>query len=133
MDAIEYLKFKDEFKDRVFSLIKECFLDVKFNGTNINDAYIAVINDKVIGHISYQVLKDPYKGDIAYISYVCTKKEYRNKGVAHNLLKIVEKELKTKNIHRIMLTSSYDRIIAHKLYLSCGYIKKESDIFIKNI
>lgn len=133
MNDYKYIKYTDNYQSEVINLIKDCFIGVIFNGKNMDNVYIATCNDKVVGHISYQILKDSYKGDIAYISYVCTKKEYRNRGIAHNLLKIVEKELKTNNINRVMLTSSYNRVEAHKLYLDCGYIKKESNIFVKNI
>lgn len=132
MDNYKYIKYTEQYKDKVIKLVEECFSNISATDVNSN-TFIAVCNGEVVGNVSYQVIEDLYKGNIAYVSYVCTKKEYRNKGIAHNLLEKLENELKEKNIHRIMLTSSYEKKDANKLYLNCGYLKKESNIFIKNI
>lgn len=132
MGNYEFIKYRRKYKQEVIKLVEECFSNISASKVNSN-TYIAVCNNEVVGNISYQIIEDSYKGNIAYISYVCTKKEYRNRGIAHKLLEIVENNLKEKNIHRIMLTSSYEKKDANKLYLNCGYLKKESNIFVKDI
>lgn len=132
MDKFKYVKYDSKYKKEVLNLIKECFSVDYLKDVN-NNTYIALYDNIVVGNISYQIIEDFYKGAIAYISYVCTKKEYRNRGIAHNLLKLVENEIKKQNIYRIMLTSSYNRDETLKLYLNSGYKIKESNIFIKNI
>ena len=49
------------------------------------------------------------------------------------MLDFVDNIAKEDNISYITLTSGYQRIEAHRLYEKCGYVKRESNIFKKEV
>ena len=65
--------------------------------------------------------------------FVCVDVNGRGKGIGGKMMDFASEYAKKNNISRLELTSSSKRVAAHKLYLSCGYVKRDSDIFRKDI
>lgn len=59
------------------------------------------------------------------------KKEYRGCGYSKKIMEYIEELARQDNISYIMLTSSSQREIANKLYLSLDYKKIDTNIFKK--
>lgn len=94
----------------------------------------AFFNDKLVGNILIREAVDFVAGETSFhLDYVCTDKDYQNKGIATKLLQEVEKIALEENISVINLTSSYFRQAAHHLYEKLNYQKRDSALFIKKI
>jgi len=135
---IEFLK--EEKCNEMFNLIKDCFnLEVN-NNNNIKEirksenckAIIMTNKDELIGTAIIDILNDYIKNQkYYYINYVCIKKEYRGYGYSKKIMEYIEELARQDNISYIMLTSSSQREIANKLYLSLDYKKIDTNIFKK--
>lgn len=121
-------------------LIKEAFdinidkLDVKKALLN-NVMFLCVFdNKKIIGTVMITKKYDPVKGISSYyLDYVSVLKSYQNRGIAKSLLLEIEKMAVLENISYIELTSNKSRENARKLYLSNGYVIRDTDVFCKKI
>ena len=134
---IEFLK--EEKCNEMFNLIKDCF-NLEVNDNNIKEiiksenckAIIMKNKDELIGTAIIDTLNDYIKNQkYYYINYVCIKKEYRGCGYSKKIMEYIEELARQDNISYIMLTSSSQREIANKLYLSFDYKKIDTNIFKK--
>ena len=134
---IEFLK--EEKCNEMFNLIKDCF-NLEVNDNNIKEiiksenckAIIMKNKDELIGTAIIDTLNDYIKNQkYYYINYVCIKKEYRGCGYSKKIMEYIEELARQDNISYIMLTSSSQREIANKLYLSLDYKKIDINIFKK--
>lgn len=106
---------------------------------NIHDLYaksfILKINKKIVGHIKCDIINNIFGNSkpYMYFSDICIHPDYRGKGYSRILLKNAENWAKENNCSHIFLNSSTKREVAHNLYNSMGYEKRESSIFKKNI
>lgn len=130
---MEIRLYENKDLNRVNYILKESF---NLNKTNINsNEFIEIVceyDGVVRGYLLITKILDPVKnGYKFYIDYVCVDSKYRNKKIGYNMLLFVEKIAKEQDIMYIELTSSKDKVAAHKLYEKCGFKKRESDIFRK--
>lgn len=134
---IEFLK--EEKCNEMFNLIKDCF-NLEVNDNNIKEiiksenckAIIMKNKDELIGTAIIDTLNDYIKNQkYYYINYVCIKKEYRGCGYSKKIMKYIEELARQENISYIILTSSSQREIANKLYLSLDYKKIDTNLFKK--
>lgn len=134
---IEFLK--EEKCNEMFNLIKDCF-NLEVNDNNIKEiiksenckAIIMKNKDELIGTAIIDTLNDYIKNQkYYYINYVCIKKEYRGCGYSKKIMEYIEEMARQENISYIILTSSSQREIANKLYLSLDYKKIDTNLFKK--
>ena len=134
---IEFLK--EEKCNEMFNLIKDCF-NLEVNDNNIKEiiksenckAIIMKNKDELIGTAIIDTLNDYIKNQkYYYINYVCIKKEYIGCGYSKKIMEYIEELARQENISYIILTSSSQREIANKLYLSLDYKKIDTNIFKK--
>lgn len=132
---IEVRDYCDTDLDQVNSILKESFNESKRNFKNGNFMEIVTcVDGKVAGYLLITKILNPIKEKFYYlVDYVCVSSDYRRMGLAKKMLEEVYKRAKKENIIYIQLTSSRYREAAHKLYLSCGYVKRDSDMFRKDI
>lgn len=132
---IEVRNYRDTDLDSVNIILKEAFNESKRNFKNSNFKEIVVcVDGKVAGYLLLTKILNPIKEKFYYlVDYVCVSSNYRRMGLARKMLEEVYKIAKENNAIYIQLTSSRYREAAHKLYLSCGYVKRDSDIFRKDI
>lgn len=116
-------------------LLKEAF-GVERVLKSINDSnhfqLVACCEEMVVGYLLLTKVDDPIIARCYFlINYVCVKKEYQNKKIGYLLIREAEKIAKDNNAFYLQLTSSRFRTFAHKLYKSCGFVIRDSDIFRK--
>ncbi len=132
---IEVRNYSDTDLDSVNEILKEAFNEAKRNFKNNNFKELVVcVDGKVAGYLLMTRILNPIKEKFYYlVDYVCVSSNYRRMGLGRKLMDEVYKIAKDNNAIYIQLTSSRYREAAHKLYLSCGYVKRDSDIFRKDI
>ncbi len=111
-----------------FSIEKESFDDPVFF------EIVVEANDKVRAYLLLTKVLNPIeKRHYFLVDYVCVSEEYRRQGFGKKLLDYAYMIAKRENGMYLQLTCSYFRIAAHHLYEACGYVKRESDIYRKEI
>ena len=132
---IEVRDYSDTDLDSVNEILKEAFNEAKRNFKNNNFRELVVcVDGKVAGYLLMTRILNPIKEKFYYlVDYVCVSSNYRRMGLGRKLMDEVYSIAKDNNAIYIQLTSSRHREAAHKLYLSCGYVKRDSDIFRKDI
>ena len=131
---IDIRTYKTSDKDSLNILLKNVYnLEKKENNTN-NIEIVAVYNNQVIGYLTINRLYDSVRNiNYAFLNYVCVQKEYRNKGIASNMLEYVFNICKKLDISYIELTSNDKRIEAQYLYKNMGFSIRETNVFRKEI
>ena len=127
---IEFLK--EEKCNEMFNLIKDCF-NLEVNDNNIKEiiksenckAIIMTNKDELIGTAIIDILNDYIKNQKYY--YI----NYRGCGYSKKIMEYIEELARQENISYIILTSSSQREIANKLYLSLDYKKIDTNLFKK--
>ena len=132
IDIREYEK--NDF-DQVNSLLIESFSVPKKDVTgDFFCEFVATIGSEVVGYLLLTKVLNPILDRYYYlVDYVCVDSEYRRLGVGKKLLEEAYDFAKKQSAIYLQLTCSTFRIAAHKLYESCGFVKRESDIFRKEI
>ena len=126
--------------DGLISLLEECF-NKKVESIDIKDALsknirflVAKEDNDIVGSIMITTKYNPVRNTKEfYLDYVCVKESERGKGTGKLMLKEVERLAKEEGISRIEFTSSTCRIAARNLYISNGYIIKDTNIFYKDM
>lgn len=75
--------------------------------------------NKTVGWIWYEVIDE---GEAAFLVYITVDKPYRRKGLASELMKLFEAEVRSKHIARIVLYVFKANVPAVELYKKCGYV-----------
>lgn len=141
---IRLLEFAD--LENLKKLYELCF-DIECNVDIMKDEYkkiknslntkqlVLVFEDKIIGHIKYDIILDIFgRGkSYMYISDLCIHPNYRGNGYSKLLMNYCERDAINNNCKYIFLNSSEFRKTAHKLYDSLGYIVRDSRIYKKII
>ena len=132
---IDVREYREEDFSFVNNILQESFSVSKRNFKKDEFKEIVISLDNiVIGYLLLTKVYNPIK-DIYYylIDYVSIDSNYRNRGFGKKLLEYVFILAKRENISYLQLTSNRSRVAAHKLYLSLGFVKRDSDIFRKEI
>ena len=127
--------YRNDDLDDVNCLLKESFSIEKRNFQDSCFREIVIeIDDKVVGYLLLTRVLNPIENKYYFlIDYMCVSENYRRKGLGRKLLDHVYEIAKGENAMYLQLSCSYFRVAAHHLYKSCGYFKRESDIFRKVI
>ena len=132
---VEVRLYKDDDYDAVNRIILMSF---GYEKSKINDdkahEFVACIDNKVVGYLILNEMKDIIKNIIiCHIDYVCVDLEYRGQKIGKKMMECVISYAKEKGVSRIELTSNPKRVAAHKLYENCGFIKRDTDVFRKEL
>ena len=127
--------YNDTDYKQVFNIFKEAFNYEKELVENPNVfEFVAKINDIVVGYFNLHEEIDVVRNiKIHHLGYVCVRKEYRSQGIGRKMVEYAINFSKENNASRIELTSCNNREVAHKLYLSLGFEKRDSVIFRKEL
>ena len=115
-------------------------LDEAFNRKKDNfdgEEFIELVSqcdNEVSGYLLMTRVLNPIKNKYYYlIDYVCVLSKYRGLGVSDKLMEYALNIAKERKAMYLQLTCSRFRDAAHKLYERCGFIKRDSDIYRKEI
>ncbi len=98
-----------------YFLVKDYFINIYKNKNNI--IYFAQDQEKVIGYVYAKINWDnSSKEREALLDSIYVLPEYRNNDVGKNLIGLIEKELKSKNIKYLNLNVIKDNIGARNFY-----------------
>lgn len=131
-------KYSDVYFEEVVKLLKSIF-DINNNIDLIEDnansfSIIATIDEKVVGHIRVDKLKNIGKNCYYYyLNYICVDSNYQNMNIATKMLEFIFKKAKEDNISYIELTSKSSREAANHLYLKTGFVIRDTNVFKKDI
>lgn len=119
--------------DSVNTILEEAFKVSKSNFNNSSIKEIVALDDgNVCGYLLLTKVLNPILDKYYYlVDYVCVSSLYRGRGIGKKLLSFAEAVALKDNAMYLQLTCSSFRVAAHKLYESCGFIKRDSDIFRK--
>lgn len=119
--------------DSVNTILEEAFKVSKsnFNNSSIKEI-VALVDGNVCGYLLLTKVLNPILNKYYYlVDYVCVLSSYHGRGIGKKLLSFAEKVALRDDAMYLQLTCSSFRIAAHKLYESCGFVKRDSDIFRK--
>ena len=104
-----------------------------FKVENIREL-VSVCDNEVSGYLYLTKVLNPIK-NIYYclVDYVCVSSKYRGTGTSDKLINYAIEVAKEMGANYLQLTSAPHRIGAHKLYERCGFKKRETDVFRKEI
>lgn len=90
-------------------------------------------NDKLVGFLKCDIIDDFVSSGKAYmfLSNLCVSKNHRGKGYSSLLINKAEELAKDFRCEYVFLTCGNQRICAHGVYQKLGYIRKETNVFIK--
>jgi len=96
----------------IWNIIEKC--NVKY--------FIAMDDNKVISSCYLAIIPNLTRNGKSngFIENVITDKNYRNKGIGKNIIKMAIEYGKQNNCYKIVLQSSIKRTDAHKFYEKCG-------------
>ena len=114
--------------EEAFSVRKENFVGKEFK------EIVAVDDEKIVGYLLLTKILNPITNRYyCLVDYVCVLKEYRGREIGKELLDMAYEIAKEEGAIYLQLTSSIFRASAHRLYEKCNFIKRDSDIFRKEI
>ncbi len=80
------------------------------------------VNGEKVGRATLYVLTNDYTATtFGLLSDLFVDEDFRRRGIASDLVKMVIDEAKSRNCQKLILTSRYSRPDVHKLYLSLGF------------
>lgn len=131
-------RYEDENFEETKELLKNNFRisnTIKFIDNNeISFSIVAIMQEKVVGHIRVDKLRNIGKDCYYYIlNYVCVDDKYQKLGICTKMLKFIFELSKSDNISYIELTSKVSRKAANHIYLNEGFVIKDTNVFIKYI
>ena len=132
---IEIRKYNENDLEGVNKVLKQAFSVEKDNFNNELCYEIVACSDKeVCGYLLLTKVLNPVLNKYYYlVDYVCVLEEYRGQGIAKKLLDYAEEYAKENKAIYLQLTCSTFRTSAHKLYEKCGFIKRDSDLYRKEL
>ena len=132
---IEVRNYQENDLDSVNEILQESFQVEKDQivGNEFQEI-VAVVEEMVVGYLLLTKVYNPIgRKNIFYIDYVCVDSKYRRHGVGKKLLDYAYEEAKRQGGTYLQLTCSRFREAAHKLYESCDFVMRDSDIYRKDI
>lgn len=132
---MEVRKYNKEDFSRVNEIILESFgYERKDISSDMAHEFVACIDEIVVGYLILNEMIDIIKDKkIYHIDYVCVDPNYRGKNIGKAMMDYVIEFAKENGGSRIELTSNPTRVAAHKLYEKCGFIKRDTDVFRKEL
>ena len=133
--SIVVREYEDDDLNQVNKLLSESFSIEKnnFNDDNFIEI-VSCVDNCVSGYLLLTKILNPVKNRYYFlIDYVCVSSKYRGLGIGVEMLKYAEEISRKNDAMYMQLTCSYNRIAAHRLYEKCGFIKRDSDLFRKEL
>lgn len=132
---IQVRDYREGDLEEVNAILKESFSCEKENfHDDIFHEIVATVNGKVVGYLLLTKIVNPIRKQFYYfVDYVCVLNEYRGMSLGEHLLDYAYQIAKEDGACYLQLTCSRFRIAAHKLYEKCNFIKRDSDIYRKEI
>ena len=121
--------------DAVNGILNEAFHCTRPEGS-LGDFHevVAIAEEKPVGYLILTKVLNPIKQASYYlVDYVCVDSNYRGHGIGKKMMDYAYMYAKENGAIYLQLTSSRFRVAAHKLYEKCNFMKRESDIFRKEI
>ena len=93
-----------------------------------------VLPPTVVGYLLLTKVFNPIR-EFYYclVDYVCVASDYRGLGVSDKMINYAESTAKSMDCKYMQLTCSTFRTSAHKLYQRCGFVKRDSFIYRKEL
>ncbi len=96
--------------------------------------FVACLDNIVVGYYYLAETIDIIRNiKTFHVEYVCVQEDYRGKGIGKLMMEHAISYAKKNNAARLELTSGNKREVAHKLYLSMGYEKRDTSVFRKEL
>ena len=96
--------------------------------------FVAEMDGEIVGYFYLLEAPDIIRNlNVYYIHYLCVDTSHRGMGIGRAMVEFIEKYAKINGVQRLELTSKNERIIAHKLYESFGFEKRDTSVFRKEI
>ena len=131
----EVRDYKENDLEAVNEILQEAFSTSKknFQGEQFHELVVCV-DGMVAGYCLLTRVLNPIKEkNYLLVDYVCVSQEFQGMGLGKMLMDQAEEIGRIEGDMYLQLTSSYSRIAAHRLYEKCGFIKRESNIFRKEL
>ena len=135
VDNIEIRMYENKDLEGVNKVLQESFSVQKEElvGEEFKEI-VAVLNNKVVGYLLLTKVFNPIaKRIVYYVDYVCVEENYRGHEIGKKLLDYAYEVAKKEKATYLQLTCSRFRVAAHKLYEKCNFIRRDSDIYRKEI
>lgn len=121
------------FRKLIPQLSSDCVLPTEKDlndivNSNSVQLFIAEENNEILGTLTLVFNKIP-TGDKVWIEDVVVDKAARGKGLGKKLIQFAIEYTINKNINKINLTSSPERVAANKLYQKLGFIQRETNVY----
>ena len=132
---IEVRKYKESDLNDVNKILFESFSCTKNNfDDDCFKEIVILVDDVICGYLLITKVLNPIKNKYyCLFDYICISERYRGLGLGKKLLKYAEVVALEEAPIYLQLSCSYFRENAHKLYESCGFEKRESDLYRKVI
>jgi len=130
-DALQLTILNDVFNGVGSNTTEEIENTIKSNNQEV--VLVAIDSNNLIGFCCGNVFTSicyPYR--YAEITELYVREEYRNQGIAKNLLIHMEEELKNRGVKHFHILTGNDNHVAQHLYLSLGYSKTTEILLEKN-
>lgn len=96
--------------------------------------FVACLDDRVVGYFYLMEDIDIIQDFKTYhVEYVCVDPQYRGQGIGKKMMEFAIQFAKDHQVKRMELTSGNQREVAHKLYLSLGFEKRDTSVFRKEL
>lgn len=127
--------YREEDLDEVNAVLEEVF-GIKKKNFDLPEfrEIVASIDNKVCGYLLMTKVFNPVLDKYYFlIDYVSVLSDCRGMGVGTRLLNYAENVALEEEATYLQLTCGYQRTAAHGLYIKNGFVKRESDIFRKEL
>lgn len=101
---------------------------------SISNIYVVTLEDVIVGMCMINFIDHVFSGvRVLYLNDVCVDKNFRNRGVASFMLRMVDNFAVSSGVKYIMLTSNKKRCGAIDLYMRNGFSLYDTNVFRKEL
>ena len=125
-------KYEEKDYEAVNKILMESF-DLKKSTNNSDCIELVATNDNdVLGYLVLTKVYDCVKGKYYMLmDYVCVDSKFRRLGVGKTLVNYALNYCEKEKVMYLALSSRTSRVEAHKLYESCGLVRRDSYLYRK--
>ena len=128
-----------KYKDNDFASADQLLFDTfGYHKEHLSDErvyeFVACFNDDIVGYFYLTENIDIIRNFKTYhVEYVCVDSQHRGQGIGKKMMEYAIQYAKDHQAVRMELTSGNQREVAHKLYLSLGFEKRDTSVFRKEL
>ena len=125
-------KYEEKDYEAVNKILMESF-DLKKSTNNSDCIELVATNDNdVLGYLVLTKVYDCVKGKYYMLmDYVCVDSKFRRLGVGKEMVNYALNYCEKEKVMYLALSSRTSRVEAHKLYESCGLVRRDSYLYRK--